>query len=159
MRLTRRPFGPLAGLLLAFLGLWLLVGAARAQTSPTDLFQGLTPEEQQAILSRLGAGNLGGGTSTLSQLPGQLGSTGSLNQAQQQEFQQEMAVRRRRAEEEQQPLIPVLRGGDSVIIQIGFQLPPALINQSAQALQQLYGAQGAQAGTPNAQSVQALQAN
>src|SRR6185437_382464 len=101
-----------------------------------------------------GAGNLGGGTSTLSQLPGQLGSTGTLNGAQQLEFQQEMAVRRRRAQEEQQPLIPILKGGDWVIIQIGFELPAAPVNESVQALQRLYLAQG---GTPSPQSLQALQ--
>ncbi len=164
MRVTRRPYGPLAGLLLALLGLWLFVGSAGAQTSSLssggsgDLFQGLTSEEQQAILSRLGAGNLGGGTSTLNQLPGQLGAAGSLNQAQMQEFQQEMAVRRRRAEEERQPLIPLLKGGDWVIIQVGYQLPPALINPSQQALQRLYSAPEAQGGASSAQTAQALQA-
>ena len=164
MRLMRRPFRPLTGLLFAFIGLWLLAGSAQAQTSSLggdasggamDLFQGLTPEEQQAILGRLGAGNLGGGTSTLNQLPGQLGSTGSLNQPQMQEYQQEMAVRRRRSEEEQQALIPELKGGDWVIVQIGFELPPAPVNESVQALQRLYSTQG---GAPSAQSLQALQA-
>lgn len=162
MRLMRRPFGPLAGLLFAFLGFWLLAGAAHSQTSPLsggggamDLFQGLTPEEQQAVLSRLGAGNLGGGTSTLNQLPGQLSGSGALNPSQSQEYQQEMAVRRRRAQEEQQPLIPILKGGDWVIIQIGFQLPAAPANESVQALQRLLATQG---GAPSAQSVQALQA-
>jgi protein involved in polysaccharide export with SLBB domain len=162
MRLMRRPFGPLAGLLYAFIGLWVLAGTAHAQSSgglassgATDLLQGLTSDEQQAVLSRLGAGNLGGGTSTLSELPGQLGSMGSLSQAQNQELQQEMAMRRRRAAEEQQPLIPVLKGGDWVIVQIGFQLPPAITNESAQAMQRLYGSQN---GTPSAQSIQALQA-
>ncbi len=119
-----------------------------------DLFQGLTPEEQQAVLGRLGAGNLGGGTSTLNQLPGQLGSSGGLNQSQSQEYQQEMAVRRRRAEEEQQPLIPVMKGGDWVIVQIGFQLPPALVNESLQAAQRLNSSQG---GSPSPQALQALQ--
>jgi len=158
MRAMRRPFGPLAGLLFTFLGFWLLAVSAHAQTAgggAMDLFQGLTSEEQQAILSRLGAGNLGGGTSTLNELPGQLGGTGSLNQSQSQEFQQEMAVRRRRAEEQQQPLIPVLKGGDWVILQIGFQLPPAISNESAQALQRLYASQGS---APSAQSLQELQA-
>ena len=159
MRLMRRPFGPLAGLLLAFFGFWLLAGSANAQSfsggGAMDLFQGLTPDEQQAILSRLGANNLGGGTSTLNQLPGQLGSSGSLNQSQQQEFQAEMAVRRRRAAGEQQPLIPVLKDNDWVIVQIGFQLPPAPVSESVQALQRLYSAQG---GAPSAQSLQELQA-
>jgi polysaccharide biosynthesis/export protein len=162
MRLMRRPFGPLAGLLFAFIGLWLLAGTAHAQSSSSDLsgggamdlFQGLTPEEQQAILGRLGAGNLGGGTSTLNQLPGQTGASGGLSQPQSQEYQQEMAVRRRRAEEEQQPLIPVMKGGDWVIVQIGFQLPPAAINESMLALQRLYSSQG---GSPSPQSLQALQ--
>lgn len=160
MRLMRSPFGPLAGLLFALIGCWLLAGSAHAQSASLsggdamDLFQGLTPEEQQAILSRLGAGNLGGGTSTLNQLPGQLGSAGGLNQPQSQEYQQEMAVRRRRAEEEQQPLIPVMKAGDWIIVQLGFQLPPAPINESVLAMQRLYSAQG---GTPSAQSLQALQ--
>jgi protein involved in polysaccharide export with SLBB domain len=165
MRLMRRPFGPLAGLLLAFLSLWLLSGSVLAQTTSFssgglgDLFQGLTPEEQQAILSRLGAGNLGGGTSTLNQLPGQLGGAGSMNGSQQQEFQQEMAVRRRRAEDAQEPLLAVLRGGDWVIIQIGFQLPPepGAQAQQLQALQRLYASQLPQAGAPSAQSLQAIQ--
>ncbi|MGH8297626.1 MAG: hypothetical protein ACRETZ_19315, partial [Steroidobacteraceae bacterium] len=157
----RRPFGPLAVLLFAFLGLWLLSGSVHAQTSLSSggmgsLFQGLTPEEQQAILGRLGAGNLGGGTSTLTQLPGQLGSMGALSQSpQMQEYQQEMAVRRLRAEQEQQPLIPVLKGGDWVIIQIGFNLPPPPVNPSVQALQRLYSTQG---GAPSSQSLQALEA-
>jgi protein involved in polysaccharide export with SLBB domain len=157
MRLMRRPFGPLAGMLFALFGFWLQAGPVYAQSSggAMDLFQGLTSDEQQAVLSKLGAGNLGGGTSTMNELPGQLGSSGSLNQAQQQEYQQEMAVRRQRAAEEQQPLIPELKGGDWVIVQIGFQLPPAVTNQQAQALQRLYSAQG---GTPSAQSLQELQA-
>jgi polysaccharide export outer membrane protein len=161
MRLMRRQLGPLAGLLLAFLGLWLLSGPVHAQTTSLSsgglgsLFQGLTPDEQQAILSRLGAGNLGGGTSTLNQLPGQLGSMGTLGQSQTQELRQESAVRRQRAQEEQEPLIPVLRGGDWVIIQIGFQLPPLPVNESALALQRLYATQG---GALSAQSLQTLQA-
>src|SRR5579863_7132909 len=74
MRLMRRSFGPLAGLLLLLGGFWLPAGPAHSQESPLStssssdlgsLFQGLSPDEQQAILSRLGAGNLGGGTTTL----------------------------------------------------------------------------------------------
>jgi polysaccharide export outer membrane protein len=157
MRLMRRPFGPLAGLLFVFLGLWLLSGSAHAQSAGGlgSLFQGLTPQEQQAILGRLGAGNLGGGTSTITQLPGQLGGTGVLGQSQMQQYQQEMAVRRLRAQEGQQPLIPVLTGGDWVIIQIGFHLPPEPVNSSIQALQQLYTGQ---AGMPSSQSLQELKA-
>lgn len=159
MRLMRRPFGPLAGVLFAFVGFWLLSGAAHAQSAGgmSSLFQGLSPQEQQAILGRLGAGNLGGGTSTITQLPGQLGS-GSLNQSQLQQYQQEMAVRRLRSQEEQQPLIPVLKGGDWVIIQIGFHLPRAPVNESALALQQLYAGQAGVSPSVSPQQLQALKA-
>ncbi|MBW4052017.1 MAG: hypothetical protein HIU85_11235 [Proteobacteria bacterium] len=90
----------------------------------------------------------------MNQLPGQLGSTGSFNQSQ---LQQQMAVRVRRAEEEQRPLIPVLNGGDWVIIQIGFHLPTAPVNQSAQALQRLYSTQGGALSSQNLQALNALQ--
>jgi polysaccharide biosynthesis/export protein len=163
MRLMRCPFALRAGLLLLFLGLCLPVGL-HAQSSSlsgggaSDLFQGLTSEEQQAVLGRLGANNLGGGTSELNQIPGQLGASGTLNQSQQQEFEQEMEVRRQRAAEEEQPLVPVLNGGDWVIIQIGFQLPPAAVNQSAQALQQqLSGSQASELTPQRLQALQALQ--
>jgi len=160
MRVMRRPFGPLAGLLFAFVGLWLLSGSAYAQSTGGmgSLFQGLSPQQQQAILGRLGAGNLGGGTSTMTQLPGQLGGTGSLNPSQMQQYQQEMGVRRLRAQEEQQPLIPVLKGGDWVIIQIAFHLPAAPVNESAVALQQLYAGQTGVSSSPSPQQLQALQA-
>ena len=91
----------------------------------------------------------------MNELPGQLGSTGAAKQAQLQEYQQEMEVRRKRAQEQQQPLIPVLRGGDWVIVQIGFHLPPAIVSASAQALQQQLASNN---GAPSAQSLQALQA-
>jgi polysaccharide biosynthesis/export protein len=162
MRLMRRPFGPRARLLLVFFGLWLLVGSAHAQTSAgggsSDLFQGLTSEEQQAVLGRLGGNNLGGGTTELNQIPGQLGAGGALSQSQQQEFEQEMEVRRQRAQEEEQPLVPVLNGGDWVIVQIGFQLAPAAVSQSSQAIQQqLSGSQAAELTPQRLQALQALQ--
>lgn len=166
MRVMRRPFGPLAGLLLAFLGLLGLSSRTYAQTSavssPTDtlqMFQGLSAEEQQAILGRLGEAGGGLGSGALGGLQGASGlsgSLGSLNQGQLGQLQEQMMQRQRRGQEEQQPLIPVLKGGDWVIIQMGFNLPPAPTNESAQALQQLSSAQGGAA--PSAQSLQALQA-
>jgi polysaccharide export outer membrane protein len=162
MRLMRRPFGLLAGLVLSLFGCWLLVGSAQAQTSgsssPSDLgslFQGLSPDQQQAILSRLGAGNLGGGTTALTGLQGGGGATGMPNQAMQQQTRQQMSVRGLREQEKQKPLIPLLEGGDWVIIQAGFHLPPPPSNpQAAEALQQLYS----QGGAPSVQSLQQLQA-
>ena len=166
MRLMRRPFGPLAEVLLALLGLWLLASSAQAQTSsssslgsdtnnPFALLQGLSPSEQQAILGRIsGAGNLGTGTRELNNFPGGLGQ---LNQGQPQLLQQEVALRRKRQEEQQQPLIPILSGGDSVIVEIGFQLAPRPASETTLALQQAYNTQ-APARDLSQQNQQALQA-
>src|SRR5690348_4376177 len=124
MRVTRRPFGPLAGRIFAILGLWLIAGTALAQTSPAaggsglmQMFQGLSPEEQQAIMNQLGSGGaLGTGTTSLT--PGFAQSLGNSNQSQL--LQQELAVRQKQAQESMQSLVPVLRGGDWVIVEIGF---------------------------------------
>src|SRR6185312_9782121 len=114
MRLMRRPFRPLAGALIAFLGLWLFSPSAQGQTSsslgsssdPLALLQALSPSEQQAILGRIsGAGTLGTGTSELNNFPGALGG-GQFNPGQLQLLEQQMAMRQRRGGQEQQPLIP-----------------------------------------------------
>jgi hypothetical protein len=171
MRLMRRRFGPLAGVLIAFLGLWLFTASAGAQTpstlsssnDPFALLQGLSPTEQQAILGRItGAGSLGNGTSEINNYPGALGGLGQANQAQLQLLEQQMAMSQRRLGEERQPLIPVLRGGDWVIIEIGFSLPPRPVSQTALALQQAASAQGqtsgqGQAASLSPQELQALQ--
>lgn len=160
----RRPLRPWAGVLIAFLGLWLFASSAQAQTSssslgsgtsnPFALLQGLSPSEQQSILGRIsGAGNLGTGTSEINNFPGGLGQ---LNQGQLQLLQQEMAIRQKRQAEEQQPLIPVLRGGDSVIVEIGFHLAPRPASETALALQQAYNSQPP-AGGMSQQNLQALQ--
>src|SRR5215469_5680706 len=143
MRLMQRPIGPLAGLLVAFWGLWLIATSAQAQTStfgssdnPLTLLQGLSPSEQQSILGRIsGAGTLGTGTSELNNFPGALGQGGQYNQGQLQ-LLQEMEIRQRRLGEEQQSLIPILRGGDWVIIEIGFRLAPRPATSNPTALQQ-----------------------
>src|SRR6185312_13774119 len=158
MRLMRRPLGLLAWVLTAILGPWLFVSPAQGQTlspgtgDPFALLQGLSPSEQQAILGRIsGAGNFGPGTLELNNFPG-LG--GQFNQGQLQLLQQQMAIRQRRAGEEGEPLIPILRGGDWVIIEIGFQLTPRPASQNSQALQQAYNAQ-VQRSTLSPQNLQA----
>ncbi len=164
MRLMRR-LGPVAGVLLAFLGSWLIAAPAQAQTSSLGsnpsafaLLQGLSPTEQQAILGRItGAGTFGPGTTQLNNYPGALGQLGQSNQTQTQLLEQEMAVQQRRLGEEQQPLIPVLKGGDWVIVEIGFHLAPRAASQSVLALQQASAAQ-AQGANLSPQSLQALQA-
>ncbi|HEV7137772.1 MAG TPA: SLBB domain-containing protein, partial [Steroidobacteraceae bacterium] len=163
MRLTRRPFGPLAGLLIAVMGFWLLAGAAHAQSTalgsssdPLALLQGLSSSEQQAILGRItGAGSMGAGTTELNNFPGARGQAG---QGQTQLLEQEMALRQRRLGEEQLSLIPVLKGGDWVIIEIGFQLPPRPESQSSLALQQALATQGQGSNGLSPQTLQALQA-
>jgi polysaccharide biosynthesis/export protein len=162
MRLMRCLFGPMVGTLIAFLGLWLFAFCAQAQNSslgssdPFALLQGLSPSEQQAILGRItGAGTLGLGTSELSNYPGGLGQ---LNQGQLQLIQQEMALRQMRLREEQQPLIPILRGDDWVIIEIGFELPPRPAAEISPALLQEYNAQALGSGGVSTQNLQALKA-
>lgn len=162
MRLMRRRFGPLAGLLLAFCSLWLIATCAQAQTStlgsgenPLALLQGLSPSEQQAILGRIsGAGTLGAGTTELNNYPGGLGLG---NQGQLQLLEQQMALRQRRLGEEEQRLIPILKGGDWVIVEIGYQLAPRAVSQAPPALQQASTSQ-AQGGNLAVQNLQALQA-
>ncbi|HEV2472892.1 MAG TPA: polysaccharide biosynthesis/export family protein, partial [Chthonomonadales bacterium] len=108
----------------------------------------------------MGGGAGGSGLGGL--LGGSQGGLGSLNQSQLQQLGQQLGQRRRRTEEEQRPLIPVLKGGDWIILQVGFRLSPPPANPPAQSLQQLYSAQGGGAqgggGAPSAQSLQALQA-
>jgi polysaccharide biosynthesis/export protein len=171
MRSLRRPFGPLAGWVFALLALWLMAGSAYAQTAPLSgtggsgsgggsglmqMFQGLSPDEQQALMNQLGSGGaLGPGTSALT-----FGrSLGNLGQSQQQQLQQQMSVQQKRAEEEQQSLTPVLHGGDWVIVEIGFHLPAQRAGQSATSLQQaLASQQGALASEAQSLSPQTLQA-
>jgi polysaccharide biosynthesis/export protein len=172
MRVMRCGLGPLARLLFAFLCLWLIAASAQAQTSSLGssagalaLLQGLSPTEQQAILGRIaGAGTLGPGTTELNNYAGGLGQLGQLNQGQLQLMQQEMAINQRRSGEQQQSLIPIMKGGDWVIVEIGFKLPPRPQSESSLALQQAYAAQAQ--GTnlspqelANLQSLQGTSAN
>ena len=168
MRLLRRPLGPHVGWFFALLSFWLLAGSAYGQTAPVggggggsgllQMFQTLSPDEQQAIMNQLSSGGaLGPGTSALA-----LGqSSGNLSQSQTEQLQQQQSVREKRAEEDQQPFIPVLQGGDWVIVEIGFHLPPRLTSGlSSTILQQDLSQQGGQTGqmgAAGALSPQALQ--
>ena len=161
MRLMRRPFGPLAGLLLAFLGLWLTAASAQEQSTslasgdPLALLQGLSQSDQQAILGRItGAGTLGSNTTEINNYPG--GQLGLGNQSQLQLLQQQMALRQERLGEGQQPLIPLLKGGDWVIVEIGFHIEARTESQAALALQQAANGQTLGSGL-SAQNLQALQ--
>src|SRR6185437_6350495 len=72
-------------------------------------------------------------------------------------LQQQMAIRQRRQGEQQQPLIPLLKGGDWVIIEVGFHLAPRPASETSLALQQAYNAQ-TPGGALSQQNLQALQA-
>jgi len=121
-----------------------------------QLFQGLTPDEQQTIMNQLGSGGaLGPGTSSsplgFEQPPG--GTSQSLQQ-----YQEEMSVREKRAQQ-QQSLIPQLQGGDWVIIEVGYHLPARRPStQSTAALPQALASQaGSLADAAQSLSPQTLQ--
>jgi protein involved in polysaccharide export with SLBB domain len=155
MRVIQRPL-----LLLMALVLGSVIGSspqeARGQAAtgvdPTELLRGLTPEQQEAILSRITGSSGGMG------LPGSLGTPGGDTQTAtglRPGVDQERAQRLRPEGEEPEPLIPVLKSEDWVIIEADFHLPPRTVSPTTQALQSLYTGQG---GVPTAQSAQALQA-
>jgi len=159
MSVLKRPAGLVASLLL-FVACWLWVGAsAQVQTTTQDqlqLFQGLTPEQQNAILQALGMG--GGATGPLG------GATTSPAGGRSQIERQQALERLNRppTEEEPEPVIPQLKAEDWIVIEIDYQLPPRPVPPYLQAL---YSAQAvAQPGvtTPPVQgatqSATALQA-
>jgi protein involved in polysaccharide export with SLBB domain len=126
--------GVLAGLLVAACCVSFSGGRAEGQASPTpeqlQTFQGLTPEQQQAVRNALGGTSQAAGGSDLGlRRPGDLGQT----------EQQDQMLRRQRqksaeADEEAEPQIPVLKREDWVIIEIDYQLPPRPIPPYLQAL-------------------------
>ena len=134
MRLTGRLWGLLAGLLLSGLALCVSGERAQGQVNPTpeqlQTFQGLTPEQQQAIRNALGGTSQAAGGSDLGlRRPGELGQT-----EQQDQMLQRQRQRSVEGEEEAEPLIPVLKREDWVIIEIDYQLPPRPIPPYLQAL-------------------------
>jgi protein involved in polysaccharide export with SLBB domain len=125
------------------------VGQATATPEQLQIFQGLTPEQQQTLRNALsGAGQSPGTPDTGMRRPGEVGSTDQLEL---------MRRERQRAEadEETESLIPVLKREDWVIIEIDYQLPPRPIPPYLQTLysgatQGLGSAStAAQAGVPN----------
>ena len=120
MRLLRR-MGPLAGLLLMVLGFG-LSSTACAQSALNSalglsLLNSVSPMQQQAIASRLG------GTSGFSgaYLPQ---TSGLMTQAELQQLQQQQAVAAKRRALRVKAVLPELRGGDWVVVQVGVTLPP-----------------------------------
>lgn len=131
MRTMGRLRGLLAGLLVSAICLCLFGDWAEGQVTPTpdqlQTFQGLTTEQQQAIRNALGGAGQGVGATDTGV------RRGELSQADQQE-QMRRERQRAEAEEESEPLIPVLKREDWVIIEIDYQLPPRPVPPYLQAL-------------------------
>ena len=152
MRSMRRPMGPLGGWLVGLLSLWLLVPCAHAQSLDlsggsdllSPLFPGLGSDAQQALQ---GIGGFGGTTV--------IGQNGLNNQLLQQANAEQSAVSQKRQQETQKSIVPIMQGGDWVIVEVGLQLPPATASQSAQAVQQALVAQQSGVLSP-AEAQQAL---
>ncbi|HEY2201883.1 MAG TPA: SLBB domain-containing protein, partial [Solirubrobacteraceae bacterium] len=151
MRVTGRLRGLLAGLLVSAFCLCLCGEWAEGQVSPDQLqtFQGLTPEQQQAIRNALGGTSQVTGSSDLG-----LRRPSEVSQADQQE--QMRRERQRSAEGAEGPLVPVLESEDWVIIEIDYQLPPRPIPPYLQALYS--GASSTGLGSPAAASQSAASA-
>jgi len=135
----------------------------QASVSPSadqiEMFRNLSPDQQQAIMQSLGGsgGGLGGLSGLAGGAAGQGGGGSSAAAQQAQRDNQENLNRNRRPsdeDEETEPLVPVLKGDDWVIIEIDFHLGPRPLQIPGQPSP--VTGQGLQ--PPNAQNLQALQA-
>src|SRR5215472_12739362 len=132
-----RVMGSLRGLPTALLvsALYLCLSSewAEGQVTPTpdqlQTFQGLTPEQQQAVRNALG----GAGQATGASESG-LRRPGELSQAEQLEQLRQERQRSAQGEEGPEPLVPVLKSEDWVVVEIDYQLPPRPIPPYLQAL-------------------------
>lgn len=124
-------------------------GAVTPSADQIEMFRNLNPDEQQAVLQSLG------GTGAIGALGGLGGLAGGAERLTQQraESQENNAVRNRRPPSEEdlenEPLIPVLKADDWVIIEVDWRLGPRPIASPGQP---------STAPAPNAQNLQALQA-
>ena len=83
------------------------------------------------------------------------GAGGQLNQGQAQLLEQQREIQQRREQQgqERQPTVPVLKAGDSVIIEIGFHLPPRPASET------MGGAAQAQISPQNLEALKAVPAS
>jgi polysaccharide biosynthesis/export protein len=167
MRALRRRLVLLASIFLsitAFLGssdrVFGQTGGFTPSADQIEMFKNLTPDQQQSILQSL-TGSSGGGSGILSSLTGSTGSTssainssrGGFLSSDQSESSLSRLIRPSEQDQEPEPLIPVLRGDDWVIIEIDFHLAPRPLPSTTTALN---GASGQQ--LPSAANIQAYQA-
>ncbi len=176
MRVLRRRLVLLA---CSFLSVVSLLGSSDRvygqSTSPTadqiEMFKNLSPDQQQAILQSLGgagglSGGLGGLTGLGSSTGDRSGQSGRNGDNQGNSFGNN-SRRPSEEDEEKEPLVPVLKGDDWVIIEVDFRLPPRATPtpqpgslgqlptpQNLQAYQAAAAAQGASQGQSQNQNQQ-----
>jgi len=164
MRVLRRRLVLLASIFLSITSILgssdLALGQAGGVTPSADqieMFKNLSPDQQQSILQTLG-GSSGAGASGLGGLSGLLGGSSSSGSrlGQNSDLLESLSSRNRRPSEQdegaQEPLIPVFKADDWVIIEIDFHLPPRPLPSTA-AFASAMGQQ-----TPSAQNIQAYEA-
>ena len=161
MRVLRRPFLLLAVCaftVVSFLGSvdW-VYGQASGTPSADQIeaFRNMSPDEQQAILQAVGGGGGLGALGGLSGAGGLTGATSGSNPSgrptQNQDYSSFNTRDRRPSDEDEEaePMIPVLRGDDWVIIEVDWHLGPRPLAAPGQP------SQPAPAGTQNLQALQA----
>lgn len=157
MRVLRRRLVLLASIFLSitsFLGSSDRVFGQTGGFSPSadqiEMFKNLSPDQQQAILQSLGGGSSGGSgiSSILSGMGGSSSTSSDRGRSSLNGDQQDNGNNRNRRpsdqDEEREPLIPVLRGDDWVIIEVDFHLAPRPVPSSTISLNGALGQQSAQ---------------
>ncbi len=115
-------------------------GLGSSSTDPLELFQGLSPDQRDSILKAISGSGGSTGAST---------STDNNRQRRPKDQQDDRSDRKSDSsasdEEEREPLIPVFRSEDWLIVEIDYQLPPRAYSPSLQTLIASQG--GAQAAS------------
>jgi polysaccharide biosynthesis/export protein len=136
---VRRPVRGLLAVLLAVIACFLSsgqpsYGQSASGADPLQMLQGLSPEQRDSILKALSGSDSSSSSSSSSDTS--RGRSGSGNQQTQPE-----SKGGGQQEEEKEPLIPVFKPEDWLVVEIDYQLPPRPFSPS---LQSLYATQGVQ---------------
>jgi polysaccharide export outer membrane protein len=137
----------LAAVLLGAGSLWIPAERAFGQQVPTpsadqiEIFRNLTPDQQDAILRQMGGGGSGsgGGLGGLGGLGNSSGANDSSDRQNQRDRQRQGLGNdqdRTPSDEEQEPLIPVMKADDWVVVEIDFHLGPRPPSASPQMFSQ-----------------------
>jgi protein involved in polysaccharide export with SLBB domain len=146
----RRLFIQLSVVLLAAFGVAIHQPSQAQSITPTpeqlDMFRNMSPDQQQAILQQVG-GALGGGSGGSRQSSRSRDSQDSSGRDQQDQNQSASS-------NNSLPLIPTLKGDDSVIVEIDFHLPPKTLPTQLVYPNSAFGVPGVAQGAPNGAPVQ-----